>query len=270
MAELIEIREQHRFNEKTLANTLTQALPDLRAPLAIRQFQGGQSNPTFLITDDGGRRYVLRKKPPGDILPSAHAVEREFAVMRALGQTDVPVPCARVLCEDSSIIGTPFYVMDYIEGRVLTDIRLTDIPVGDRANYYNAMADGLAALHRVDWQAAGLAGFGRPQAYLARQISRWTRQYLASSPDANTEMENLIAWLPAHLPADAHGNTLQGNVTLHDARNNIAISTHRRIALCGVSDLVRVDTFARDQRVVDPGDGGARVPRRRAASADEL
>jgi aminoglycoside phosphotransferase (APT) family kinase protein len=217
MAELIEIREQHRFNEKTLANTLTQALPDLRAPLAIRQFQGGQSNPTFLITDDGGRRYVLRKKPPGDILPSAHAVEREFAVMRALGQTDVPVPCARVLCEDSSIIGTPFYVMDYIEGRVLTDIRLTDIPVGDRANYYNAMADGLAALHRVDWQAAGLAGFGRPQAYLARQISRWTRQYLASSPDANTEMENLIAWLPAHLPADepaviAHGDYRLGNL----------------------------------------------------------
>jgi aminoglycoside phosphotransferase (APT) family kinase protein len=217
MAELVEIRERHRFDAAALTNYLKQALPEAEAPLAIKQFQGGQSNPTFLITDARARRYVLRKKPPGDILPSAHAVEREFAVMRALGPTQAPVPRARLLCEDAAIIGTPFYVMDYIEGRVLTDIRLPDIPIENRAAYYDAMADGLAALHRVDWRAAGLADFGRPEAYLARQISRWTKQYLASSPDPNADMENLIGWLPANLPPDepaviAHGDYRLGNL----------------------------------------------------------
>ncbi len=217
MTELIEVRSQHRFDEAALQAYLAEHLPEAAAPLAIRQFQGGQSNPTFLLTDAAGRRYVLRKKPPGAILPSAHAVEREYAAMRALGPTAAPVPNARLLCEDSAVIGTPFYVMDYIDGRVLTDLRLSEIEKPDRIAYYDAVADGLAALHRVDWRAAGLAAFGRPDAYIARQIGRWTKQYLASDPAPNADMEALIDWLPAHLPPDepaviAHGDYRLGNL----------------------------------------------------------
>ena len=217
MTEMIAVREQHRFDETRLAGYLSGALPELHLPLALLQFQGGQSNPTFLMTDAAGHRYVLRKKPPGAILPSAHAVEREYAAMRALGPTGVPVPAARLLCEDAGVIGTAFYVMDFIDGRVLTDLRLSALPHGERAAYYNAAADGLAALHRVDWRRAGLESFGRPDAYIARQIGRWTKQYLASDPEPNADMDALIAWLPAHLPPDepgviAHGDYRLGNL----------------------------------------------------------
>jgi aminoglycoside phosphotransferase (APT) family kinase protein len=217
MTELIEVREQHRFDTAALQTYLLHALPEAAAPFALRQFQGGQSNPTFLLTEAGDRRYVLRKKPPGAILQSAHAVEREYAAMHALRPTGTPVPHVRLLCEDSAIIGTPFYVMDYIDGRVLTDLRLAELPKADRAAIYFAMADGLAALHRVDWRAAGLEKFGRPEAYIARQIGRWTKQYLASDPEPNPDMDRLIAWLPAHLPPDepaviAHGDYRLGNL----------------------------------------------------------
>ena len=217
MTELIEVRSQHRFDEAALQAYLAQHLPEAAAPIALRQFQGGQSNPTFLLTDAAGRRYVLRKKPPGAILPSAHAVEREYAAMRALGPTAAPVPRARFLCEDSAVIGTPFYVMDYIEGRVMTDLRLAGIPHAERAGYYLATADGLAALHCVDWRAAGLEKFGRPEAYIARQIDRWTKQYLASDPGQDSNMDALIEWLPAHVPPDepaviAHGDYRLGNL----------------------------------------------------------
>ncbi len=229
MTEMIAVREQHRFDESRLAAYLQAALPEISLPVALLQFQGGQSNPTFLMTDAAGRRYVLRKKPPGVILPSAHAVEREYAAMRALGPTGAPVPAARILCEDADVIGTPFYVMDYIDGQVLSDLRLEVVPHGERAGYYFAAADGLAALHRVDWRAAGLEGFGRPDAYIARQIGRWTKQYLASDPEPNADMEALIAWLPAHLPPDepgviAHGDYRLGNLMFaHDAPRLLAI-----------------------------------------------
>ncbi len=217
MTELIDVRPQHRFDEPALQAYLCRELPEMAAPFTLRQFQGGQSNPTFLLTEAGGRRYVLRKKPPGAILPSAHAVEREYAAMRALGPTPTPVPRARLLCEDPSVIGTPFYVMDYIEGRVLTDLRLDEVPHADRAGYYFAVADGLSALHSVDWRAVGLEKFGRPEAYIARQIDRWTRQYLASDPGQDANMDALIAWLPAHIPPDeapviAHGDYRLGNL----------------------------------------------------------
>jgi aminoglycoside phosphotransferase (APT) family kinase protein len=213
MAELVDVLPQHRFDEAALGAYL----PEASGPLAIRQFQGGQSNPTYLVTDLLGRRYVLRKKPPGAILASAHAVEREYTVMHALGPVGVPVPKMRLLCEDASIIGTPFYIMDYVDGRVLTDIRLSELPVGDRAAYYFAMADGLAALHRVDWRAVGLETYGKPDAYVARQVNRWTKQYLASSPEPNANMEQLMAWLAANIPPDepptiAHGDYRLGNL----------------------------------------------------------
>ncbi len=217
MVTLVEVREAHRIDVGALTPVLASALPELLPPLAVQQFQGGQSNPTYLLTDQAGHRYVLRKKPPGTILPSAHAVEREYAAMRALGPAGVPVPVARLLCEDASVIGTAFYVMDYVDGRVLTDLCLPDVPQADRAAYYMAMADGLAALHRVDWRSVGLDNFGRPEAYVSRQIARWTKQYLASEPEPNADMDALIDWLPAHLPQEepaviAHGDYRLGNL----------------------------------------------------------
>ena len=266
MTELIEVRAQHRFDEAALQDNLTQHLPEIAAPLAIRQFQGGQSNPTFQLIDSAGRRYVLRKKPPGAILPSAHAVEREYAVMRALGPPGAPVPRARLLCEDSAVIGTPFYVMDYLEGRVLTDIRLTDIPITGRLAYYDAMADGLAALHRVDWRAAGLEGFGRPEAYIARQIGRWTKQYLASDPAPNADMEALIDWLPAHLPPDepaviAHGDYRLGNLMWAPDSPQLLAILDWELATIGhpMADLAYLASFYHLPQDGDPfkGLGGA-------------
>jgi aminoglycoside phosphotransferase (APT) family kinase protein len=217
MAELVDVLPQHRINEDALATYLAAELPEAQAPLAVRQFQGGQSNPTYLVTDATGRRYVLRKKPPGNILPSAHAVEREYAAMHALGPTGVPVPRMRLLCTDPAVIGTPFYVMDYIDGRVLIDIKLEALPVAERAAYYLAMVDGLAALHQVDWRAVGLGDYGKPENYVARQVSRWTKQYLASNPEPNPDMEALMAWLPNNLPPEdkptiAHGDYRLGNL----------------------------------------------------------
>ena len=217
MAELVDVLPQHRFDEAALGGYLAGVLPEAVGPLVIRQFQGGQSNPTYLVTDSEGRRYVLRKKPPGAILASAHAVEREYKVMHALGPVGVPVPKMRLLCEDSAIIGTPFYVMDYVDGRVFTDIRLSDLPVGERAAYYFAMADGLAALHRVDWRAVGLENYGKPDAYVARQVGRWTKQYLASAPEPNANMDQLMAWLADNIPPEepaviAHGDFRLGNL----------------------------------------------------------
>jgi aminoglycoside phosphotransferase (APT) family kinase protein len=217
MADLIEILPPHRFDQAAFAAYVQKHIADITLPLVIRQFQGGQSNPTFLVTDTAMRRYVLRKKPPGNLLPSAHAVDREFQVMRALYPQGVPVPHARALCLDDGIIGTAFYLMDFIDGAIHDDLTLAAIPKDQRKDYYFAMADGLAALHRVDWRAAGLAGFGRAEGYVERQISRWTKQYLASDPEPNADMAALIKFLPANLPPDeeariSHGDYRLGNL----------------------------------------------------------
>ena len=271
MTTLIEVRAQHRFDEAALQRYLALHLPELAVPVTLKQFQGGQSNPTFLLTDAAGRRYVMRKKPPGAILPSAHAVEREYAAMRALGPTSAPVPNARLLCEDSAVIGTPFYVMDFLDGRVLTDLQLTGIPRDERAGYYYAMADGLAALHSVDWRAAGLEKFGRPDAYIARQIGRWTKQYLASDPEPNAAMEALIAWLPAHLPPDeppsdqsgviAHGDYRLGNLMFAPDGPNLIAILDWELATIGhpMADLAYLASFYHLPQDGDPfrGLGGA-------------
>jgi len=262
MTELIEMREQHRIDPLPLGAYLREVLPELDLPIAIRQFQGGQSNPTYLLTDAAGHRYVLRKKPPGAILPSAHAVEREYAVMRALRETAVLVPNARLLCDDASVIGTPFYVMDHIDGRVLTDIRLADTPHAERAGIYRAMIDGLADLHSVDWKAVGLEGFGRPDAYVSRQIARWTRQYLASDPEPNADMEALIAWLPANLPADeaatiAHGDYRLGNLMFAPDSPRLLAILDWELATIGnpLSDLAYLCSFFRLPQDGDPFHG---------------
>jgi aminoglycoside phosphotransferase (APT) family kinase protein len=250
MAELVDVLPQHRFDENALAAYLAHALPAMQAPLTVRQFQGGQSNPTFQVTDATGARTVLRKKPPGNILPSAHAVEREYAVMHALGPTDAPVPVMRLLCEDASVIGTPFYIMDYIDGRVLIDIKLEALPKEDRAAYYLAMADGLAALHRVDWRAVGLENYGKPDNYVGRQVNRWTRQYLASDPEPNPDMEALLEWLPANVPPDetptiAHGDYRLGNLMFAPEGANLLAILDWELSTIGnpLADLAYLCSF---------------------------
>lgn len=216
---LIDVLPQHRFDEAALTAYLASHLDDFPQPASIRQFQGGQSNPTFMILA-GPRRYVLRKKPPGKLLPSAHAIEREYRVMRALAGSPVPVPTVRLLCEDDSVIGTAFYVMDFVEGRVFTDPLLHDCAVSERTAIYGGMAATLAALHSVDWRACGLGDFGRPENYVARQIDRWGKQYAASKTDDIASMDHLIAELPKRIPpgdetAITHGDYRLGNLMYH-------------------------------------------------------
>ena len=218
-AVLVPPLTNHRFDEARLTAYLAAELPGFAGPLTVRQFQGGQSNPTFHLHTPGAD-YVLRKKPPGTLLPSAHAVDREFTVQSALAGTAVPVAPMRLLCRDDGVIGTMFYVMDHLPGRVFADRTLAGVPPADRGAMYDDMNRVMAALHAVDWQAVGLGGFGRPQAYVARQIDRWSRQYVASNAGDVPEMDRLMAWLPAHAPtvdetAIAHGDFRLGNLIFH-------------------------------------------------------
>lgn len=209
----------HRIDEARLAAYLAAEMPGFAGPLTVRQFQGGQSNPTYHLASPSGE-YVLRKKPPGVLLPSAHAVEREYAVQSALAGSGIPVARMRKLCEDPAVIGTSFYVMDHVAGRVFADRTLAGVPAADRAAMYDDMNRVMAALHLVDWRAVGLESYGRPQAYVARQIDRWSRQYVAASTGDVPEMDRLMAWLPAHAPGNdetaiAHGDYRLGNLIFH-------------------------------------------------------
>jgi aminoglycoside phosphotransferase (APT) family kinase protein len=218
-AVLVPPLANHRFDEARLAEYLAAEMEGFAGPLTVRQFQGGQSNPTYHLATPGAE-YVLRKKPPGVLLPSAHAVDREYAVQSALAGSAVPVAPMRLLCRDESVIGTMFYVMDHVKGRVFADRTLRGVPPADRAAMYDDMNRVMAALHQVDWRAAGLEGFGRPQAYVARQIDRWSRQYVAANTGDVPEMDRLMEWLPRHVPsadetAIAHGDFRLGNLIFH-------------------------------------------------------
>ena len=183
-----------------LADWLRAHVADFRGSVRMQPLAGGQSNPTYRV-EAGDHRWVLRRKPPGVLLASAHAVDREHRVMAALADTDVPVPRMHALCEDASVIGSTFVVMEHVDGRVFADPSLPGLGTGERNAIYLALARTLAAIHGVDVAAVGLSDYGRPQRYLSRQIDRWTRQYRASQTDVLEPMERLIAWLPAHLPA---------------------------------------------------------------------
>jgi aminoglycoside phosphotransferase (APT) family kinase protein len=176
-------------------------VPDFRAPLVATKFATGQSNPTYLI-ETLTRRYVLRRKPPGKLLKSAHAVDREFRVLRALEAAGFPAPRPIALCEDDSVIGSAFYLMQHVEGRIFWDPALTELQGAERAAVYDAMSAALADLHRIDIAAVGLSDYGRPGNYFARQLQRWSEQYRASETEKNEDMDRLIVWLAAHVPAD--------------------------------------------------------------------
>ncbi|MDB5708551.1 MAG: hypothetical protein JWL96_621 [Sphingomonas bacterium] len=208
-----------------LSDWMRQAVEGFAGPLEILRFAGGQSNPTYQLRTRG-QRYVLRRKPPGMLLASAHAVDREFRVIHALGKTGFPVPRAFALCEDESVIGSDFYVMAMVEGRILWDGRLPDASPAERRAIYDAEIDTLAALHRVDPVAVGLGDYGRPGNYFARQLARWTRQYVESDGPRYEAMDRLIAWLPERLPADrpariVHGDYRLDNMVLHPSEPRV-------------------------------------------------
>ena len=219
------VSEQHAFDVQALTAYLEQHLEGFAGPLSVELFKGGQSNPTYKLTTPQ-RSYVMRAKPGpvAKLLPSAHAIEREFKVMRALHGTDVPVARMHLLCEDESVIGRAFYIMEFVEGRVLWDQSLPGVPREQRGAIYDEMNRVIAALHSVDFAARGLADYGKPGNFFERQIGRWTKQYLASITEPIDAMDRLIEWLPAHIPASArddsqvsvvHGDYRLDNLIFH-------------------------------------------------------
>jgi aminoglycoside phosphotransferase (APT) family kinase protein len=193
-----------------LESWLHDNIEGFRAPLAAEQFEGGQSNPTYKLVSGAGS-YVLRRKPLGQLLPSAHAVDREYRVMRALAGTAVPVPKVYALCEDDAVIGSAFYVMEFLDGRIFWDPRLPGLAPAERRAMFQSMNAVIAELHSVDYAAVGLAEFGRPGNYMARQVARWSRQYQASETEKQPAMDQLIEWLPCHLPPEGEARIVHGD-----------------------------------------------------------
>jgi aminoglycoside phosphotransferase (APT) family kinase protein len=212
LPETVPVREAHRFATDRLEEHLRRR--DVAGRLVeVRQMRGGQSNPTFLLVTDRGE-LVMRKQPPGPLLPSAHAVDREFRVISALGSTDVPVPQAVLFCGDPAVIGTPFYLMERLKGRIFWQPTLPDLPREERRRIYLAMNEALARLHLVDWRAAGLAGYGKPGNYYERQIGRWTKQWQGSKTRENPAIDELARWLPAHVPPGDETTVVHGDFRL--------------------------------------------------------
>jgi len=210
------VLDQHALDEDALTRFLTENVEGFQPPLDLGQCQGGMSNPTFVITDAAGRRFVLRKKPPGELLPSAHAVDQEYRVITALAETDVPVPRTHALCMDDGVIGQAFYVMDFMDGRVFRRLDLPDMDPTQRADIYAAMNDTLAKLHSVDFDAVGLTDFGRVGGYAARQVARWSKQYEAQKTDDLADMDSLMRWLPENIPAETETTLVHGDFRLEN------------------------------------------------------
>ncbi|HEY0113089.1 MAG TPA: phosphotransferase [Allosphingosinicella sp.] len=217
----IEVREAHRFDTAALENWMRQEVEGFEGPLEVEQFRGGQSNPTYkLITP--GRSYVLRRKPPGKLLPGAHAVDREYRVISALGTQGFPVARAYGLCLNEEVIGTPFYVMEMVEGRIFWDADFPQVSREDRPAYSDAMNATIAQLHQIDPEAAGLSDYGKPGNYFERQIGRWSKQYLGDVEAGRVAtMDRLVEWLPQNIPADEeagriiHGDFRCDNMIFH-------------------------------------------------------
>jgi aminoglycoside phosphotransferase (APT) family kinase protein len=208
----MDVRDQHRIDVFALEAYMRQHVEGFAGPLELRQFKGGQSNPTYqLITPT--HKYVLRRKPPGQLLSGAHAVEREYKVITALGRhSDVPVARTYALCEDETVIGTAFYIMDHVEGRVIWEASFPEVSLAERPRYFDAMNETLAKLHKVDYAAIGLGDYGRPGNYFARQIARWSKQYLEDEQAGRFEaMDQLVQWLPQNSPAGDDSSIVHGD-----------------------------------------------------------
>ncbi|HDZ10464.1 phosphotransferase family protein [Pseudohongiella sp.] len=217
---------------------LAQTLPDYTGHFHLEKFAAGQSNPSFLL-DLGYNKYVLRRKPAGELLASAHAVDREFRLISALQHTDVAVPTPIALCEDNNVIGSMFYLMSYEDGDILWDPALPEVTAAERPTYYQALVESLARLHRVDYHAVGLGDFGRPGNYYERQLSRWAKQYQASATSELPQMDALIQWLQAHLPEDdgqcsiIHGDYRLDNVIFYRGEARIRAVLDWELATLG-------------------------------------
>jgi len=223
---LPQVRSEHGFDTHALEQWLREHVDGFAGPLTVEQFKGGQSNPTFrLSTPD--RRYVLRRKPPGPLLKGAHAVEREARVMAALGTTGFPVPHVYALCTDDSVIGTAFFVMQLVVGRIFWDATFPGVERASRPAYFDAMNATLAQLHRVDFAGLGLGDFGAPGNYFGRQIARWSRQYVEDeAAGRNADMDRLVEWLPQHIPAGEevsliHGDFRCDNLVFHPSEPRV-------------------------------------------------
>ena len=215
MGALGDVRTGYELETESLADYLA-GLPGVDpSGLRIRQYSGGQSNPTYLLETDAAK-YVLRRRPPGKLLASAHAVDREYRVMKALGELGIPVPEMLGYCEDASVLGTAFFVMRHVNGRIFSDNRMPDLSRQERAAAYDSANETLARLHSIDPAAVGLADFGRPGNYFERQVSRWSKQYLASKTDDIPEMEQLMEWLVAHVPPEVPPRVVHGDYSFHN------------------------------------------------------
>jgi len=220
------VSPQHAFDVGRLTEYMRAHVAGFAGELQVEQFKGGQSNPTFRLTGSDGRRFVLRRKPPGALLPSAHAVDREFRVISALAQTEVPVAKTWALCQDPSVIGTDFYLMDYVDGRIFWDPKLPGVRAAERGALFDELNRVIAALHSVDPNAVGLADYGRPGNYIERQVARWSKQYKAAETEPIDAADRLIEWLPQHIPAGdetriVHGDYRIDNVIYHPSEPRI-------------------------------------------------
>jgi aminoglycoside phosphotransferase (APT) family kinase protein len=217
--------EAHQFDPEPLQEYMLSHVEGFHGPLTVRQFRGGQSNPTYLLESPSGK-YVLRRKPPGKLLKSAHAVDREYRVISALYGADFPVPRPYVLCKDEEIVGTMFFIMEFVEGRIFWDLDLPDSDPGERRAIYEHTNQVIADLHNFDYEQIGLSDFGKPGNYFARQISRWSKQYAASETSKITAMNKLIEWLPGNIPDDesatvVHGDYRLDNMIIHPTEPRI-------------------------------------------------
>ncbi len=229
-ANTVPVMERHRFDTASLDRYFRANLENYRGGLDVRQFDSGHSNPTFFVSAEmaGGKRhdFVLRKKPPGQLVASAHQVDREFRVISALARTDVPVACTHLLCADDSVIGQMFYLMDAVEGRILLDPAMPDQTPAERTAIFDSMNDVLARLHKVNFASVGLGDYGRTGHYIARQLARWSKQYSELKTENIPAMDKLSTWLPENLPAEdpttiAHGDYRLGNLIVHPSEPRI-------------------------------------------------
>ncbi len=274
--QLTPVREAHQFDEQALVRYLAGHIVGFAGPISVRQFEGGQSNPTFQLEAASGL-YVLRKQPPGELLPSAHQVDREYRVMDALFETAVPVPKMYCLCEDTAVIGTKFYVMEMIEGRLFTQTLIPAVSSDERGAIYSDLARVLATLHNVDPQAVGLGEFGRPGNYYDRQINRWTKQYVAAQTENIEAMNELMAWLPKNVPQQdktviVHGDYRLGNTLIHPTEPRIVAVLDWELSTLGdgLADLGYLCQDYHGDSYNDEGLSGADLPSLGIPSEEQL